>query len=297
MELTATAPRVDPLTLPIDGRAQKVVSADGTRIHVTVYGADDAPAIVLIHGFSQQSRTWAYQVRDLAEEFRVVVYDQRGHGHSSWAETYAITALGEDLQAVLDATLHPGERAVIAGHSMGGITIMTWAHQYGVERAAAAVLVNTAASEIGQHFAVLGVPQPLHRYSNYVVRRRLMTIIQTRARRALRFLAFGTVAHPEHLEAVQQMLREASHRTLREFISALLAMNLTEVVPALTCPTVIVAGGRDRLLPPVHNARIAERLPNLEKLTMISTSGHMGPWEARGAVSSALRDAAATHLP
>ena len=295
----AAPQQVDPIVLPPDGHTIPVTSADGTLIHTTVFGPDDAPTVVLIHGFSQQGRMWAYQVRDLVDDTRVVVYDHRGHGRSGWAQSYTIDDLGDDLHAVLAAVLRPGEKAVLAGHSMGGITIMSWAQRHPADfaaRAAAVLMVNSAPSEIGVHVAVIGVPRRLHRYSRYIIRKRLLTIVQTRARRPLRYLAFGETAHPRHVDAVVEMLREAPQRTLREFIASLLFTDLTSALPALTCPTVIIAGGRDRLLPPVHNTRMAAGLPNVERVIMQPSSGHMGPWEERDAVSTALRDAVDAHL-
>jgi len=157
-------------------------------------------------------------------------------------------------------------------------------------------LVNSAPSEIGVHFAVVGVPQRLHRYSSYVIRKRLLTIVQTRARRPIRYLAFGAVAHPRHVDAVVEMLREAPQRTLREFIASLLTTDLTGALPSVTAPTVIIAGGRDRLLPPVHNQRLAAGLPDVERVIMQPTTGHMGPWEEREVVSNALRATVDAHL-
>src|SRR6476659_2896077 len=72
-----------PLLLPEGGWVRKVESADGTRLHVQIFGRDDAPTIVLAHGITQAGRAFAYQVLDLADRYRVVVYDQRGHGAST----------------------------------------------------------------------------------------------------------------------------------------------------------------------------------------------------------------------
>jgi pimeloyl-ACP methyl ester carboxylesterase len=75
--------------------------------------------------------------------FRIVAWDLRGHGRSERPRKrdYSIDAFGDDLEAVLEATLADGERAVLAGHSMGGMTIVAWAgrHPDEVERRVAAV--------------------------------------------------------------------------------------------------------------------------------------------------------------
>ena len=121
---------------PVDamprGRTVDVRSADGTRIHTEVFGPEDGYPIVLAHGITCAIRVWANQIADLAGDYRVIAYDHRGHGRSDVPERrgYGLDFLAADLDAVLDATLAPGERAVIAGHSMGGIAITSWSQRY-----------------------------------------------------------------------------------------------------------------------------------------------------------------------
>src|SRR6476646_10629929 len=67
------------------GRPVTVVSADGTELHAEVFGADDRPTIVLIHGWTEAIRLWTYVIRELERDFRVVAYDLRGHGESEAA--------------------------------------------------------------------------------------------------------------------------------------------------------------------------------------------------------------------
>jgi pimeloyl-ACP methyl ester carboxylesterase len=299
VDATSQTARVDPIVMPAGGRDVPVTAADGTRLHVTVYGPDGAPAIILMHGITQQQLTWAYQAADLAGDHRVITYDHRGHGRSGWADDYSMDALGDDLQAVLDATLAPGEKAVLAGHSMGGITIMSWAKRHPVrvsERAAAVVLVNTAPSEIGLHVGLLGVPRRVHPLAKYVVRKRLLNVLTTRGHGAIRMLAFGPHAHPEHVREVVRLIGMNTRGTLRGFLVAVIDMDVSAGLPNLTCPTVIIAGQKDRLLPPVHNRRMGPLLPNLERMIMIPEGGHMGPWQEREIVTEALRGAATKHL-
>jgi pimeloyl-ACP methyl ester carboxylesterase len=147
-------------------RPLTVRAGDGTRLHAEVFGPEDGYPIVLAHGITCAIRLWAYQIADLARDCRVIAYDHRGHGHSGAVArgNYGLNFLAADLDAVLEATLEPGERAVIAGHSMGGIAITSWAERYPrrvSERADAVALINTTTGEVLRHVQLIPVPPRL----------------------------------------------------------------------------------------------------------------------------------------
>lgn len=279
-----------------------VDSTHGVRLHAQIHGPDDAPTIVLAHGITMQLRHWAYQVRDLADRYRVVVYDQRGHGRSACPDATALTvdALGHDLQAVLTTCVPGNQRAIVAGHSMGGITIMSWANLYPGEvadRAAAAVLFNTAPSKILHHVALIGLPARVHALGLAAVRLRLISTVRSRARMPLRWLALGERADRTHLDALCELTAAVPAATLNTLIAVLSDMDMTSALANLTVPTTLVSGSRDRLLPPVHHRRLAGELPNVDQHIVLPGAGHMSPWERRDACSQTLADMAARYLP
>ncbi|MFJ2631684.1 alpha/beta fold hydrolase [Streptomyces sp. NPDC087422] len=103
------------MTVPYEAvRARReltVVSADGTRIHVEEYGRADGPPLVLAHGWTCSTLFWAPVVRALAADFRVIAYDQRGHGRSASPRSragYGTAQLADDLEAVVRAVLPGG---------------------------------------------------------------------------------------------------------------------------------------------------------------------------------------------
>lgn len=159
--------RTDPFPdrLP-PSRTVTVRAVDGTRLHAQVFGPPDGYPIVLTHGITCAIRAWAYQIDDLAGDYRVIAYDHRGHGRSGVpkATGYSLKHLAADLDSVLEATLAPHERAVLAGHSMGGITIAAWSNRYRHKvsrRADAVALINTTSGELIRQVQLLSVPPGL----------------------------------------------------------------------------------------------------------------------------------------
>ena len=94
------------------------------RFHYLEWGAPDAPPIVLLHGGHQSAHSWDLVSLHLAQRFRVLALDQRGHGDSEWARDVAYS----NHEMSLDAEAFIGtlglQRPILMGHSMGGRNAM-----------------------------------------------------------------------------------------------------------------------------------------------------------------------------
>ena len=154
------------LAEPLTGRPIAVASDDGTLLHAEVHGPDDGNTVVLVHGWMCTSAVWRYQIRGLSACYRVVAYDQRGHGQSSPAAggDYSGDALAADVDAVLHQAVPAGEAAVVAGHSMGAMAVVAWAsgHRHEVDgRLAAVALVNAGIEDLIGRSTIVPVPTAL----------------------------------------------------------------------------------------------------------------------------------------
>ncbi|MDQ3549758.1 MAG: alpha/beta fold hydrolase [Chloroflexota bacterium] len=94
------------------------IQVNGTRLYCAVTGAEKAPAVVFVHGFSLDTRMWDGQVEAFSTRYRVVRYDLRGFGQSAVPEAGVPYQHDEDLVGLLDAL--GIEPAVLVGLSMGG---------------------------------------------------------------------------------------------------------------------------------------------------------------------------------
>ncbi|GAA2496405.1 alpha/beta hydrolase [Streptomyces gobitricini] len=278
------------------------VSADGSTLHVEVYGPEGAPAVVLSHGWTCSTEFWAAQVRDLADDHRVIVYDQRGHGRSPAVGPagYTTDALADDLEAVLAATLEPGEKAVLAGHSMGGMTLMAAAGRPGLRAHAAAVLLcSTGSSRLVAESLVL----PLRagrlrtRLTGAVLGARAPLGPVTPVSKAI--LKYATMGPGSAADRVAQCARivHACPRAVRVAWSRVLAgLDVESRVRELTVPTAVIVGTADRLTPPVHARALAAALPECLGLDELAGVGHMTPVEAPEAVTARIRGLVTTYV-
>lgn len=277
----------------------RIASFDGTVLHADALGPTDAPVIVLAHGYVLSARAWHYQQRDLAGEFRVVAYDQRGHGRSERAADgdYSIQALGRDLAAVLDAVAPPGTPVVVAGHSMGGMTVLSYADQFPdavPHRLAGAALLDTTAADVvrGTVFSagsamaasILGVaaaravglrPPDRVRYSS-------VSMLLTRE------IGLSSTASPAHVAFTQEMALACPKEVSAALMPALTSLDVREAAGRLTVPTMVLVGEADRITPPGASRALVKLLDRGE-LVVLPEVGHMAPLEAHRDVTAHLR--------
>ncbi|SEC27531.1 Pimeloyl-ACP methyl ester carboxylesterase [Streptomyces sp. 2224.1] len=291
-----------PYAPPVPRTTLTVTSADGARLHAEVHGPKDAPAVVLAHGWTCSTAFWAPVVRDLAAEHKVVVYDQRGHGRSPAAGPagHSTHALADDLVAVLDATLRPDERAVLGGHSMGGMTIMAAAGRPQLrERAAAALLCSTGMADLPAESRVfpLRSPQGRRRAHRLMLHSRApLGPVSPLAKRALKYATMGPGATAEQIEACARIVHACPPVVRARWGRVLAGLELTGGVGGLELPTAVLAGTADRLTPLVQARRLASVLPDCLGLTELPGRGHMTPVEDPGAVAGRLRELVGDHL-
>ncbi|MFE6481826.1 alpha/beta fold hydrolase [Streptomyces sp. NPDC057757] len=288
-----------PYAPPVAARELTAVSADGARLHVEVHGSEGAPAVVLAHGWTCSTAFWAAQIRDLAVDHRVIAYDQRGHGRSPASDACGTDALADDLEAVLAATLAPGEKAVLAGHSMGGMTLMAAsARPRFREHAAAVLLCSTGSSRLVAESLV--VPMPAGRLRTRLTKsvlgsRAPLGPVTPLARRILKYATLGAGSSPVMVEACARIVHACPRRVRHGWSVVLDVLDLDEGVRQLTVPTAVVVGTADRMTPPVHARSLVAALPNCVGITELAGLGHMTPVEAPELVSSRIRELVTTY--
>lgn len=295
----STHVRTGPYAPPAPARELVAVSADGARLHVEIHGPEGAPAVVLAHGWTCSTAFWAAQIRDLAVDHRVIAYDQRGHGRSPASPVCSTEALADDLEAVLEASLAPGEKAVVAGHSMGGMTVMAAAGRPAFrEHTAAVLLCSTGSSRLVAESTV--VPIRAGRLRTWLTRQILgarapLGPVTPVARRILKYGTMGPGSAPHMVEACARIVHSCPRKVRYAWSQVLALLDLDHAVRELRVPTAVVVGTADRLSPPVHTRALAGALPNCVGVTELPGVGHMSPVEAPELVSGRIRELVTTY--
>jgi pimeloyl-ACP methyl ester carboxylesterase len=284
-----------------------VVTPDGINLHVEILESDTGPqdlTVVFVHGFCLDMGTFHFQRRALDGDYRMVFYDQPGHGRSGKLTEgeYTLDELGGALASVLDATVPTG-RIVLVGHSMGGMTIMALAERAPdlfVERVAGVVLVSTSAGKLDQ--VTFGLPEVVARF-----RHPLMPLVRNagkitvamvdRGRKASTDLAwlltrrygFGTQRpSPALVSYVEKMNSATSAEVIARYIRTLYTHARLLALAALReVPVLVVCGDVDVLTPQAHSEEIIAALPDAE-LVVVENGGHVVLLEHADEVNAAI---------
>ncbi len=267
---------------------------DGTKLHVRAAGPREAPTLVFFHGFSLDMTTWYYQWRELSDRYRCVLVDQRAHGRSSNPASgdYSVVAMGKDVKSVLDEAVPEGP-AILVGHSMGGMAILSFARQFPEEfgsRVAGVVLTDTAASDLLREvFGGIGtrLGWALRRVGDrYTARPDLAERLQRWIRKYgvdLTFLVgwvtnFGPGASPSQVEHVSRISADAQPEVWIHTLRDLVEMDLRHALEHVTVPALVVVGDRDLVTPKTSALALRAALPDA-RAVVITGAGHISMME------------------
>ncbi|GLY68275.1 alpha/beta fold hydrolase [Amycolatopsis taiwanensis] len=283
--------------------AHEFVTRDGTGLLVRGTGPRDAPAtLVLVHAWTQDHTEWDPILPWLPREARVLRYDHRGHGGSAPATggTATVAQLADDLAELVAAAV-PAGQLVLAGHSMGGMTVMALAERHPelvAERVAGVAFIATSCADLDR--VTLGLGGAAGRVAARVDKalgRRLarygkdsIPLPPALAGPALRWLAFGDRAARADVRAMSRQVLRAHPNSVAGFRDSMSQHDRRAALATLRDkPAVIMAGDRDRLTPLSHARAIAAELPHAE-FVCYPGAGHELTYERAYSVARRLSD-------
>ena len=277
----------------VTGLAYELYTDDGVRLHVEVDepeepSADGAPTILLVHGYGLSLQSWHFQRLMLRRTYRVVSYDQRGHGRSAPGPpgSARIARLGVDLKQVIDAHAPEGPLLVV-GHSMGGMTVMSLARQAPElvdGRMIGVGLIATSAGDLGRlSFGLPGgqavsrvapnVLAVLARRPDLVSRgRRMISDIEALV---VRRWSFASPVPAELTRFAAGIIAGTSVEVVSDYLPGFSQHDEREALAVLDgIPTLVLVGDSDLMTPPAHSEEIMRRLPGAVHV-VVRQAGHL----------------------
>lgn len=286
---------------------RKILFASGIALNVAFAGPQNAPAVILLHGFPESHRTWRALVPLLEDQFRLVMPDQRGFGASDKpqeVEAYASDHLLADLFALADAL--GIARFALVGHDWGGA--IAWAAALsGDKRVERVAIVNSPHPLIFQKSLI--EDQAQRAASQYIRAFREPGFEALVAR--MGFDTFFDKSFAPHVD-MAKVSAEERQRYIDDWsqpgaMTAMLnwyrASKLVVPPPGITVPIPdaailafpkikvpvrVIWGLEDKALLPVQLEGIGEVGEDVEVVPLAGV-GHFAPWEAPDRVAAALR--------
>lgn len=219
---------------------------DGEKIHLKISG--NGPPLVLLHGWTSTHRDWNPFLAALEARHRVFRWDARGHGGHPLVTQSIPSAprMARDLQNLLD---HYGlEKAVVAGHSMGALTLWQYLRDFGEERLSHLVIIDQSPRLLTDDTWKNGIYGDFDQHRNAAF---IDALESDFAEALLRLVAFGhnAKARAAYLDntagmaSARQRLQSLVPRPLIDCWASLSAADYRDVLATITLPTLLVYGG------------------------------------------------------
>jgi pimeloyl-ACP methyl ester carboxylesterase len=253
------------------------VEVDGRRAAVVEIGPRDAPPLVFVHGLSGRWANWLENIPELARDHRVVAMDLPGFGASEMpAERITISGYGRWLDRLCDEL--GVDAACFVGNSMGGFISAELAIKF-PERVERLVLVS-AAGITSEHLrtdtglTLLRTTEAVVAWQTAMVIKRAHNL--SRRPRLKKAMLWAVATHPERLSAplVYELVQGAGKPGFVDALDALTSYPIRKRLPEIGCPTLIVWGDSDRIVP-TRDAYVFDELIEQSRLCLYEDTGHV----------------------
>ena len=253
------------------------VKANGIDINYQIDGPDGAPWIVFSNSLATTTAMWDDQAAGLKDKFRVLRYDQRGHGATSApVGRYPFDTLLADALALMDA-LSIG-KAHFAGLSMGGATALGLAERH-PDRFDRVIVCDSPCQS---------TPQSSAQWEDRI------KVAQEKGMEALveptlgRWFPAETVArNPPHLDKVRGMIRATPVAGFIGCAAALADHDYATAIASVKRPVLFLCGEKDAPAPAMK--KLNEKLAG-SRYVELPGAGHISNMDAPAAFTKAMRD-------
>jgi pimeloyl-ACP methyl ester carboxylesterase len=258
-----------------DASKKTIALANGESLAYIDRGEHSGPAVVLIHGYTDNARDWVPMLPYLSKRYRLILVDIRGHGQSSKPECcYTRLDFAYDIKLLLDAL--GVQKADIVGHSLGSIIAQTFA-EYWPERTAHVVLISSTGGSPPDR------PKKLPQFDFAAEIRKLKEPIEADSPFMIAWWDSPTPVDPDF---IRRQRKDAAGIPLRVWLAvldqALPANNvfgdLQSTLPRLKSPTLLIWGSKDPIMEEDVRQSLRDALPSA-KVKIFDGLGHNPFWE------------------
>lgn len=246
---------------------------DGVRLYYSVEGPVGAPALLFCYGLVCSKLQWKYQMEEFKKTHRVVYMDYRAHGQSSRPEdpqSVTIENCARDLLELLDELKIPS--ATVLGHSLG-VNIILDLYRLAPKRVKGLVLANGTPKDPFEtmfHHNFLQVAFPLVHRAQSLFPDLLQKFWRSQGTNPVNqyFVALAGF-NPKYAkrEDINEYLRLTSTVDLDVFLHLLsdfMRYDATHWLQDVACPTLVLAGARDLITPPLNQRLFAGLIPGAD---------------------------------
>ncbi len=258
-----------------DASKRSVALPNGETLAYADRGARSGPAVVFIHGYTDNARDWVPMLPYISKRYRLILVDIRGHGRSSKPECcYTRLDFAYDIKLLLDAL--GVRRADIIGHSLGSIIAQTFA-EYWPERTAHAVLISSTGGSPPDG------PKKPPQFDFAAEIRKLKEPIDADSRFMIAWWDSPTPVDPEF---IRRQRRDAAAIPLRVWLAVLdqglppesAFADLQRTLPRLRAPTLLIWGSKDPIMEEDVRQSLRGALPGAT-VRLFDGLGHNPFWE------------------
>src|ERR1700751_819931 len=254
------------------------IKANGISINYQIDGPERAPWLIFSNSLATSLATWDEQAAALKDRFRVLRYDQRGHGGTEApAGRYTFDTLLDDALALMDAVGIP--KATFAGLSMGGATALGLAERH-PDRFERIIIADSPCQS---------TPQSSQQWEERIAVAQKQGVEALVEPTIARWFPAETVAqNAPHLDKVRAMLRATPVNGFIGCAAALAAHDYASAVATVKCATLFIVGEKDGVTPAAM-AKLHDKLAGSHFVTLPG-AGHISNMDRGGEFNSALRD-------
>jgi len=254
------------------------IKANGITINYQIDGPDGAPWIVFSNSLATTTAMWDEQAAALKDKFRVLRYDQRGHGGTDAPSgRYPFDTLLADALGLLDALSI--QKTHFAGLSMGGATALGLAERHG-DRFDRIIVCDSPCQS---------TPQSAQQWEERIVVAQKEGIAALVEPTIGRWFPAETVAkNPPHLDKVRAMIRATPVNGFIGCAAALAAHDYASAVASVKRPVLFMVGEKDGATPTAMR-KLNEKLPG-SRFVELPGAGHISNMDRPAEFTKAIRD-------